>query len=313
MGVFFFLAPHLMSLLTRPKAPPQSGQLQAPRPFTDDEIREAFQTFDIDKNMYIGVSELKHVLGMIGEKVSDEEVDAMIRLGDTDGSGQVSFDGFYKLFGGRTPKKDASPQLSESGVSRSDLSQMHLSEILSDLTSKVQITPVYIRSVYKQFQVYDKDKTGRIGYRDFLKVMEAVDSPIYKRLFDYLDTELRGEIDEKVFLICMIMHAPNKIRITERLKISFSLLRTPGRDDNSVNRDSLQSLLRIFFMATPDDLKQLDIATRADRILSTVSQKTPVGVKVVDSGITFDQFMDTVTNSPELVLPTNLANLVSQE
>jgi Ca2+-binding EF-hand superfamily protein len=302
-----------MSLATRSKGPLPSAASQNARSFSDNEIREAFQTFDIDKNMYIGVSELKHVLGMIGEKVSDDEIDAMIRLGDTDGSGQVSFDGFYKLFGGRVPKPDSSPKLSESSVSRVDPSPMHLTDILSELTSKVQITPVYIRSVYKQFQIYDKDKTGRIGYRDFLKVMEASDSPIYKRLFDFLDTELRGEIDEKVFLICLIMHAPNKIRITERLKISFSLLRTPGRDDNSVNRDSLQSLLRIFFIATPEELNQLDIPTRADRVLRSVVTKIPAGVKGADSCITFDQFMDTVTNSPELVLPSNLVNLISQE
>lgn len=304
-----------MSVSVRPKAPltTASAPQSQSRSYTDDEVREAFQSFDIDKNMYIGVSELKHVLNMIGEKVSDEEVDAMIRLGDTDGSGQVSFDGFYKLFGGRAVKMDSSPQPSQASLSNIDSSKMKLTDILAELTSRVQITPVYIRSVYKQFQAHDKDKTGRIGYRDFLKVMETQDSPIYKRLFDILDTELRGEIDEKVFLICLIMHAPNKIRLTERLKISFSLLRTPGRDDNSVNRENLQGLLRVFFMASPDELKRMDISVRADKVLASVNSNVPAGVKLVDSSVTFDQFMDTVTNNPDLVLPQNLIDVLNQE
>jgi Ca2+-binding EF-hand superfamily protein len=302
-----------MSLSGRPKEHISVQQPTPPRTFNDEEIREAFQTFDIDKNMYIGVSELKHVLNMIGEKVTDDDVDAMIRLGDTDGSGQVSFDGFYKIFGGRGPQKGDSPQLSQASLPQSDSANMNLADILGELTSRVQVTPVYIRSIYKQFQAFDKEKTGRIGYRDFLKVMDASESPIYKRLFDILDTELRGEIEEKVFLICLIMHSPNKIRMAERLKISFSLLRTPGRDDNSVNRDNLLTLLRIFFMATPDELKGNDLNSRTERILAIASANVPRGVKVVDSSITFDQFMDIVSNNSELTLPRYLVELLNQE
>ncbi|KAL7532809.1 hypothetical protein ACHAXR_004858 [Thalassiosira sp. AJA248-18] len=47
--------------------------------------------FDLDKNGYIGVSELKHILIMMGEHVSDEEVDMMISMLDLNGDGQVSF------------------------------------------------------------------------------------------------------------------------------------------------------------------------------------------------------------------------------
>lgn len=302
-----------MSLFGRQKAAAPASPIPKGKSYSDDEVREAFQAFDIDKNMYIGVSELKHVLHLIGEKVSDEEIDAMIKLGDTDGSGQVSFDGFYKLFGGRSSSLDALPKPSQSSASNIDSSKMELTDILADLTSRVQITPVYIRSIYKQFQAYDRDNTGRIGYRDFLKVMEANDSPIYKRLFDILDTELRGEIDDKVLLICLIMHAPNKIRIAERLKISFSLLRTPGRDDNSVNRENLQVLLRVFFMASPDELKKKDVVVRADKVLSFAGASIPAGVKLVDSSVTFDQFMDIVTNNPDLVLPKKHIDLLNKE
>lgn len=65
--------------------------------FTDNEILEAFQAFDLDKNNYVGAAEIRHVLTNIGEQVTDEEVDEMIRMVDLDGDGQVSFEEFYSM------------------------------------------------------------------------------------------------------------------------------------------------------------------------------------------------------------------------
>jgi len=42
--------------------------------FTDEEIREAFRAFDLDKNKYVGAAEIRHILVNIGERVTDEEV-----------------------------------------------------------------------------------------------------------------------------------------------------------------------------------------------------------------------------------------------
>jgi serine/threonine-protein phosphatase 2B regulatory subunit len=59
--------------------------------FTDNAIKTAFNFFDLDKNGYIGVAELKHILIMMGEIVSDEELDMMISMLDINGDGQVGF------------------------------------------------------------------------------------------------------------------------------------------------------------------------------------------------------------------------------
>jgi len=72
--------------------------------FTDDEILEAFKAFDLDKNNFVGAAEIRHVLINIGEQVTDEEVDEMIRMVDTDGDGQVSWIEFYAMVtGGKQP------------------------------------------------------------------------------------------------------------------------------------------------------------------------------------------------------------------
>lgn len=65
--------------------------------FTDEEILEAFKTFDLDKNNYIGVLELKHLMINIGLNPLDEEIDEMIKMCDLNGNGQVGWDDFYYM------------------------------------------------------------------------------------------------------------------------------------------------------------------------------------------------------------------------
>lgn len=48
--------------------------------------------FDKDNDGYISAAELRHVLTNIGEKLSDEEVDEMIREADIDGDGQINYE-----------------------------------------------------------------------------------------------------------------------------------------------------------------------------------------------------------------------------
>ncbi|ACI64506.1 predicted protein, partial [Thalassiosira pseudonana CCMP1335] len=62
--------------------------------FTDEDIRQAFNNFDLDKNGYIGAHELRHLLVFMGEHVTDEEVDGMIAMLDMNGDGQVSLKEF---------------------------------------------------------------------------------------------------------------------------------------------------------------------------------------------------------------------------
>ena len=59
--------------------------------FTEEAIQKAFTLLDLDKNGYIGIAEIKHILIMMGEIVSDEELDMMISMLDLNGDGQVSF------------------------------------------------------------------------------------------------------------------------------------------------------------------------------------------------------------------------------
>ncbi|ABO97277.1 predicted protein, partial [Ostreococcus lucimarinus CCE9901] len=72
-------------------AQPDAGGL------SKDDIRQAFREFDLDRNGYVGAAEIAHVLASMGEKVTDDEIDEMILMADTDGDGQISFEEFHRL------------------------------------------------------------------------------------------------------------------------------------------------------------------------------------------------------------------------
>ena len=64
---------------------------------SEEELREAFRVFDKDGNGSISAAELRHVMTNLGEKLTDEEVDEMMREADTDGDGQVNYEGINYL------------------------------------------------------------------------------------------------------------------------------------------------------------------------------------------------------------------------
>ena len=52
----------------------------------------ANEVFDRDGNGFISAAELRHVMTNLGEKLTDEEVDEMIREADVDGDGQINYE-----------------------------------------------------------------------------------------------------------------------------------------------------------------------------------------------------------------------------
>ena len=68
---------------------------------TEEELRAAFGVFDKDSSGKISAAELRHVMTNLGEKLTDEEVDEMVREADIDGDGEIDYNGntFVYLLG----------------------------------------------------------------------------------------------------------------------------------------------------------------------------------------------------------------------
>jgi calmodulin len=64
---------------------------------TEDEVINAFRVFDKDANGLISSSELRHLMTTLGDKLTDEEVDEMIREADIDGDGYINYEEFVRM------------------------------------------------------------------------------------------------------------------------------------------------------------------------------------------------------------------------
>lgn len=71
-------------------------------PGEPEEYCRGFQVFDKDMTGFIGVGQLKYILTNLGEKMSEEEVDELLKAVDTS-SGQVNYTGrrYRSCYSGR--------------------------------------------------------------------------------------------------------------------------------------------------------------------------------------------------------------------
>jgi len=63
----------------------------------EDQIKEAFKVFDRNGSGFIEVAELKHVLTTLGEKLSVQEVDGVMKEADSDGDGKINLQDFLRV------------------------------------------------------------------------------------------------------------------------------------------------------------------------------------------------------------------------
>ena len=64
---------------------------------TNEESVEAFKVFDDSGNELISAVELRRVMTNLGEKLTEAEVDEMIREADVDGDGYINFQEFVSM------------------------------------------------------------------------------------------------------------------------------------------------------------------------------------------------------------------------
>ena len=63
----------------------------------EKELRDVFAVFDKDQSGTISAGELKSVMRIVGEKLTEQEIEDAIRLADTTGDGEVDYDEFVSF------------------------------------------------------------------------------------------------------------------------------------------------------------------------------------------------------------------------
>ncbi|GMH69721.1 hypothetical protein TrLO_g11261 [Triparma laevis f. longispina] len=286
--------------------PAAPAQVEPPRDpsgkFTDEEIWDAFQAFDLDKNNFVGAAEIRHVLINIGETVTDEEVDEMIRMVDTDGDGQVGFEEFFGMVtGGRKPppglggggklgaQTDGTsipPPTGQSVVQARNAKKQGLDEFSRDNNIK----PESVKKAYKRFQATDKDKSGMIDYTEFCEVLQIDPSPQCEKVFQMYDYDKSGQIDVREFMIGLAnFTGAGK---DDKLKFAFMIFDEEG--NGVITKGELTKILKANHMAS----SEAEVARKADTIMAQAD-------KDGDGVVTFEEFVIVSKKFPNILFPAH--------
>lgn len=251
--------------------------------FTDKEVEDAFRFIDLDKNMFIGAAELRHVLICMGELITDEEVDEMIRMVDADGDGQVSYGEFHKLakhpdpsrpdFNSILDKSDAkskttgamfpggAPPPPPSGNPADQMSAANAAAAAArgkDLKRKQDkkamlrrfaedngIRFAEMQKSFKKFQNMDDDKGGMCSFDQFIEMFNAEPTGETKKLYDLYEVP-----DAQALNIREIMLGLNNFTgATGPQKVEFCFHLFDEDRSNSIEIDELIAILQANHMA----------------------------------------------------------------
>lgn len=298
--------------------PPQktTGPGVEHRPFSDNEIKSAFDCFDLDKNRFVGAAEIRHILTLIGENATDEEIDEMIRMCDTDGDGQVTFDEFQKLMATplqAPPPPPAQPKAAPSamgvvpkgGFSSAPIQKKNLKAgeafgsdgadlggLLNQFTGGTKMKPAQIKKIYKKFQDVDVDGSGAIDYPEFLQVLGSEDGTLSRQMFRMFDLDGSGTVELKEFIVVLSRYT--SATKTDKLKFAFMMFDEDG--SGFIEKNELMRILQSNFVS--EGLSQAELDERAAEVFTSLNLPP-------DSRISYEQFMQLSTISSGLLFPVH--------
>uniref|UniRef100_A0A8C4MQQ5 EF-hand domain-containing protein n=1 Tax=Equus asinus TaxID=9793 RepID=A0A8C4MQQ5_EQUAS len=135
------------------------------------EIKEAFDLFDVDGSATIDVKELKIAMRALGFEPKKEEIKKMIAEIDTEGTGTINFEDFFAIMSVKMSEKDEKEE------------------------------------ILKAFKLFDDDGTGSITLTNIKRVAKELGENLtddeLQEMLDEADRDGDGGINEEEFLKIM--------------------------------------------------------------------------------------------------------------
>jgi len=237
------------------------------RPFSEDDIRLAFDMMDLDVHGCIGASDIRRVTDLCGDpELTDAEIGEMIRLLDTDGNGVIDFAEFRKsftdpltifrnfdIYRAKGETAAGTPQESTRGVEREAPRPVPETpplggaeggdprgQAVAEIAGKKALRPEFLRQVYQRFIEIDTEDYGFVTYEAFCLVLRRAQGPVMRRAFDAFDVERLGEIDLRQFVVGMSMFTSSPIQD----KLRFAFMMYDEEQVGSISRDEFSELLK---------------------------------------------------------------------
>lgn len=302
--------------------PPPQALVEAPlKPdaippeFTEEEIIAAFAFIDLDHNGFVGAKEIRHILVCMGEMVTDEEIDTMISLVDTDGDGQVSFGEFRTLvlhpdpgavdlhkevmqkkeddvmkekqaMAGRTSGLDLSTFQRQKEMSQREAKKKMLVAFVADN----EVTFDFVKHSFQSFVELPPERRlrGKLKFVEFCKTLSVEPISEYNLLHGLFDAEELGEIDFREFLLSLM----NFIDVDKEMRMRFSFTMFDERKSGFLTQKEIEEILRGNHM-----ISLASVQRKAETVMRQAAQQT-VG------SITMNELVVISKKFPNIMLPT---------
>ncbi|KAF4135347.1 EF-hand domain pair [Phytophthora infestans] len=273
--------------------------------FSEEELLGAFRFLDLDKNSFIGAAELRHLLICMGELITDAEVDEMVRLCDTDGDGQVSFDEFRRMAihpdpGGpefalamtkdepEEPVPVTGPDLTVEDKQRQLEIKQEKSKLMRRFVQDTHPSLEMLERVAKTFRQMQHDV---LDFEDFCSLFEVEPTGEYRRLFALFtpDNQSDSGADLREILLAAVNFVSGVDR-TQRVRFCFEIF----DDDHNgfITEDELVNILRANYLASTDD----QVRKKAQTILRQADDDG-------DGRVSLNEFHAITRKFPNLLFP----------
>ncbi|XP_072514447.1 centrin-3 [Salminus brasiliensis] len=163
-----------MSLSLRTELATDKTKRKKRRELTDeqrDEIKEAFELFDTDKDKEIDYHELKVAMRALGFEVKKVDVLKILKDYDREGTGKITFEDFREVVTDRILARDPKEE------------------------------------ILKAFKLFDDDDSGKISLRNLRRVARELGEDMtdeeLRAMIDEFDTDGDGEINQEEFISIM--------------------------------------------------------------------------------------------------------------
>lgn len=149
---------------------PKSPGLSITPPREEDLIREVFRRFDGDSDGKISPTELRSYFASVGEYMSYEDAEGIIRHVDRDNDDLIDFQDFLRLMENNGPDEDlrAAFEMFEWEKGSGRITAKSLQRVLARLGD-----PTSYDECVAMIRVLDSDGKGGIGYDEFHQMMMA--------------------------------------------------------------------------------------------------------------------------------------------
>merc|ERR1719309_266136 len=176
---------------------PSAGQLisNLKQNFASEaDVRAAFASWDSNKDGQISFAELKSAVQRSGQKLTDEDINAIFVVGDIDQNGEIDLDEFMKMMMPST----------------------------SDVVSKFRSIRKTVQDVQNAFRQFDRNGDGAIDKAELTSALKSTGGNFTQQeidtIFSAADSDGNGEIDYEEFIALM---CPSASDIVEKFRAKY--------------------------------------------------------------------------------------------